>query len=155
MDLVFQPDTTIGVHGDHKIQILAGFTKPAKISGVQEPDLQPDSLDKRVEFYHVEHILIMFPREIFPTRVPEFVELDSPIVRFHVIEPSVGWVVQVGVVVPVVIACNLEITVWMESLEWVPQPHYVSILNVKRKYLIYYYLLTFMGWKILFMINCK
>lgn len=120
MDLVPQPDTTIRMHCRHHIQILAGLTKPAKVSRVQEPDLQPDLRDKRVEFDHVEHILIVFPREIIFCGVPELVELDSPIVWSNVGEPSVRIVAQVRGIVFVHIARDLEVAIRVESWKWIP-----------------------------------
>lgn len=138
MHLVFDSNAAVSVHGDHLIQILAGLTEPPEVGGVEEADLQPDSGDKGVELDHVEHVLVVFAREILAAVVPVVVELDGPCVGFHVVEPSVGGVAHVRVVGPVVVARDLEIPVGVESREWIPQPHYICIL-IFHKYEIQFH----------------
>ncbi|GER39800.1 type IV secretion system protein VirB11 [Striga asiatica] len=129
MDLVPNPNTAVGMHSDHMVQILTGLAEPTEMGRIKEPHPKPNLLNKWVELEHVEHILVVFSWKTLSALVPKFVELDGSVVGPGVTEATVGRVVPVGGVEPIVVARELEVNVWVKPFEWVPQPHYVSILH--------------------------
>jgi len=114
MDFVFYANTTIGMHCWDLVEVLARFTKPSKVISAKELDLHLLVSNQGVEFDHVEHRLLSQSWEVNPSVDPKLYEPDRPLIRSHILKPSIWKVQDVTRVAIEEITSYLEICIFVK-----------------------------------------
>ena len=83
------------MHCVNHVDVPARLAKPSKVNRVKKPNVDSKFQDKLFVFYEVEHILIVFSRELSTRSDPELVKIQRSVVCFDVCESGVHVVILV------------------------------------------------------------